>query len=188
MSYIIRYAKLSVPEGIPALFCTDKYENDKLIARSTGGRPILTKPPVPFLYEDEPFRDIYKDRITLLQKEFKEDSIIKQKNITKKMYSKAACEIPDVLYNPFTALKLMKSKERKKLFLNAANTGLPLAYTTSASDYTRQHDTERAFIIALTAARNGNQYALAEYYKNINDDVSVLGLGVETEVETDTIL
>lgn len=163
-----RYAKISIAESQITPWCDDKQINDKL---ERNGKTISVKAPEPVINGMDPILDPTKHRITRLQKNREISDQTKAKSITKKMFSQIAHSIPDVSYNPLTALQLMKSSESHVLFLRAADVGSPInVYTTE--DIQKKHAQEREFVYALQRARQGDKRALVDYYmsKGGNDD------------------
>ena len=163
-----RFAKVSVAESQITPWCDDKQINDKL---ERNGKTISVKAPEPVIDGMDPILDPTKHRITRLQKNREISDQTKAKRITSKMFSQIAHSIPDVSYNPLTALQLMKSSESHVLFLRAADVGSPInVYTTE--DIQKKHAQEREFVYALQRARRGDKRALVDYYmsKGGNDD------------------
>ena len=111
----------------------------------------------------EPYQDKTKSRIVRLQKERNFENIKNDEKWRTQQYAQAAQSIPDVHYNPLTALQKMRSGECYQLFLQAADSGRPDVYLTKRHSDPR-HDAEREFVTALQAARTGDQRALFDYY------------------------
>ena len=155
-----RFAKVSVAETQITPWCDDKQINDKL---EKNGKKVTVKVPEPVMNGMEPIQDPTKHRITRLQKTREIIDQTKAQRITSKLFSQIAHSIPDVSYNPLTALQLMKSSGSHELFLRAADAGSPInVYTTN--DIQQKHAQEREFVYALQRARQGDKRALFDYY------------------------
>ena len=104
--------------------CPDKQINDK-IARKTG-KPIPTQAPTAIFGDTyEPNQDKTKSRIVRLQKERNEENIKNDEKWRTQQFAQAARSIPDVYYNPLTALQKMQSGDSHHLFMQAADSGRP---------------------------------------------------------------
>ena len=142
--------------------CPDKQINDN-IARRTG-KPIPTQVPTAVFGDSyEPYQDKTKSRIVRLQKERNSENVKNDEKWRTQQYAQAAQSIPNVHYNPMTALQKMQSGECYQLFLQAADSGRPDVYLTKRQSDPR-HEAEREFVTALQAARSGDQRALFDYY------------------------
>lgn len=104
--------------------------------------------------------------------ELKRDRVAREKKRDKKLkhklHSLSAWSVPDVAYNPLTALALMRSHDGARLYERATDSGSPAAYMSKSMD--RKHAAERDFVLALQAARQGDQRALVDYYMTRGDD------------------
>ena len=161
-----RFAKVSVAESQITPWCGDKQINDKL---ERTGKTIAVRVPEPVLDGMDPIQDPTKHRITRLQKKREISDQTKAQRITSKLFSQIAHSIPDVSYNPLTALQLMQSSESHVLFLRAADVGSPInIYTTN--DIHQKHAQEREFVYALQRARQGDKRALVDYYMSKGGD------------------
>jgi hypothetical protein len=132
---------MSVAEQMPLPFCVDKQENDRLLR---AGKPIKMKTPVALDGEDEPFRDLFKERIDDLQKVRKDEVRIKEKKLKDKLFRESVLSIPDVKYNPNTALQLMRSSDGGKLFATAVKSRSSKAFTTSRLEL--KHSAEQEYM------------------------------------------
>lgn len=167
---LTRFQNRSVAQAQQNPWCADKQINDKLV--TSTGKPIRTKVPEPIFDDEGVPVDRTKPRIVRLQKAFGKDEQHRAEKHRTNAFSQIAHSIPDVNYNPLTALQLMKSPEGARRFMRAADTGSPEAYITH--DVGRKHDAEREFVHALQEARRGNKRALFDYYmsKGSDDDGS----------------
>jgi hypothetical protein len=134
--------------------------SDKLV--SSTGKPIKVKVPVPVFAEYGPAEDPKNEVILELKKERVAKEKKRDKKLKHKLHSLSAWNVPDVAYNPLTALALMRSHDGGRLYERATDSGSPAAYMSKSMD--RKHEAERDFVLALQAARLGDRRALVDYY------------------------
>lgn len=156
-----RYAKMTVAQAQITPWCPEKQLNDRLVLQTC--KPVPTKASSHVLGDEyEAYQDKTKDRIDRLQRNRNAGNLRQAEKWSTKLFAQRAQGIPDVHYNPLTALQLMKSAGREALFQHAVETGLPDVYTVT--DLGRKHDAEKDFVMALGAARQGDKRALFDYY------------------------
>ena len=127
------------------------------------GRPIPAKRPDGFYGESwAPYEDPTSGHIARLKEEREADEQRRDAARRRKHFTERAKDIPDVPYNPMTALQRMRSAQGAQLFEHAVETGSAAAYLSD--DFGRKHEAEKEFVAALQAARRGDRRALLDYY------------------------
>ena len=137
------------------------------------GKPTKLKEPTPLYGDDGVLADPFKYRTKLLN--IRRSKILheREKKFNTKLFQQSVQQIPNVKYNPFTALELIHTKGSSDIYQNAAKSTIGLdtkAYITSEFDH--KHTMEKDFVTALQAAKSGNKESLLNFYMNVglNDD------------------
>ena len=108
---------------------------------------------------EEPYRDLLKNRVDIIQKNRKILLDNREKKMRTKNFKESVRTIPNVLYNPHTALQLMKSTEGGNLFSNAikynTENSSVIFYDTVIDDYENENsnnneDDNNEYIVKAT--------------------------------------
>lgn len=159
--FLFRYAVISVSEQTPTPFCTDRQKND-ILERS--GKKIKMKSNTLLPCEDEPYVDLFKERIKYLQVDRKEKVKLNIKKYNEKLFIDDMNSIPIVNYNPNTALQLLRSSDGNKLYNNAINNYDEKLIDFNTLNINQKHSVEQEYINALHSTKNGNRRALYEHF------------------------
>ena len=106
---------------------------------------------------EKPINDMGNNRIILIQKNWKKDLDQREKKMKKEIFKESVRAIPIVLYNPHTAVQLLRSTERKKLFFNAINCNDDKSVLSYNNDINTKYDNDNS---------NGNNNLYRNNYDN----------------------
>ena len=167
-----RFAGISVGESASKLFCEIKQKNDQ---KEQAGEKFLPKK-IETENGEEPYRDLLKNRVDIIQKNRKILLDNREKKMRTKNFKESVRTIPNVLYNPHTALQLMKSTEGGNLFSNAikynTENSSVIFYDTVIDDYENENSNNNNQNNGSIQNNNNNNNSNDNNHKNNhnNDD------------------
>ena len=120
--------------------------NDKKVVQT--GRPIPAKRPDGFYGEAwAPYEDPTSGHIARLKEDRATDEGRREALRRQRRFTERAIDIPDVGYNPLTALQRIKSVHGSHLLERAVKTGSAAAFLSD--EFGLKHEAEREFVDAL---------------------------------------
>ena len=108
---------MTIAEQNLGFCCQEKQKNDRKVR---NGEKVKMKLPEA-INGEKPYIDEFKNRINLIKKNRKSDLDEREKKIRSTVFKDSVRDIPFVSYNPHTAVQLLRSTEREKLYLDALN-------------------------------------------------------------------
>jgi hypothetical protein len=133
---------------------------------------------------DEFNENFTKIRIEEININLKKKNVLRSKKLKNKIFKEAVDSIPNVAYNPHTAMQFVKSTAYSNLFnsssLNDDNKLDELSFCAENDDdkimiekmkkhlntkeMNEKHEIEQNYLLALEKAKNGNKRALVDFF------------------------